>query len=111
MIALAIIAALQVADVTLTTLILRVGGQELNPAMRWLMEGGADWDLDIAERTGIKAMAAMAAGAPPSARAFATPTSDPGAGRYWVTKNSTQVVVNFNTAVGSNVTFDVEAFL
>ena len=45
------------------------------------------------------------------ARAFATPTSDPGAGRYWVTKNSTQVIVNFNTAVGSNVTFDVGAFL
>lgn len=45
------------------------------------------------------------------ARAFATPTSDPGAGRYWVTKNSTQVIVNFNTAVGSNVTFDAEAFL
>ena len=45
------------------------------------------------------------------AHAFATPTSDPGAGRYWVTKNSTQVIVNFNTAVGSNVTFDVGAFL
>ena len=38
MIALAIFAALQVADVTLTTLILRRGGRELNPAMRWLME-------------------------------------------------------------------------
>jgi len=37
-IALAIFAALQVADVTLTTLILRMGGQELNPAMRWLMD-------------------------------------------------------------------------
>ena len=49
-------------------------------------------------------------GATPT-RAFATPTSDPGAGRYWVTKNSTQVIVNFNTAVGSNVTFDVGAFL
>lgn len=38
MIALAIFAALQVADVTLTTLILRRGGRELNPAMRWLMD-------------------------------------------------------------------------
>ena len=37
MIALAIFAALQVADVTLTTLILRRGSRELNPAMRWLM--------------------------------------------------------------------------
>lgn len=37
--------------------------------LAWHKEGGADWDLDIAERTGIKAMAAMAAGAPPSARA------------------------------------------
>ena len=38
MIALAIFAALQVADVTLTTLILRRGGRELNPVMRWLMD-------------------------------------------------------------------------
>lgn len=38
--------------------------------LAWHKEGGADWDLDIAERTGIKAMAAMAAGAPPSARAI-----------------------------------------
>ena len=32
-------------------------------------EGGADWDLAIAESTGIKAMSALTAGAPASQRA------------------------------------------
>lgn len=45
------------------------------------------------------------------AQTIVAPTSDPGTGRWWVTKNSTQVIVNFGTAVAGNVTFDVEAFL
>lgn len=49
-------------------------------------------------------------GATPS-RAFATPTSNPGTGSWWVTKNSTQVIVSFSSERASNVTFDVEAFL
>jgi len=38
--------------------------------LAWHKEGGADWDLAIAESTGIKAMAALTAGAPASQRAI-----------------------------------------
>lgn len=37
--------------------------------LAWHKEGGADWDLAIAESTGIKAMSALTAGAPASQRA------------------------------------------
>lgn len=38
--------------------------------LAWHKEGGADWDLGIAESTGIKAMAALTSGAPASQRAI-----------------------------------------
>ena len=38
--------------------------------LAWHKEGGADWDLGIAEQTGVKAMAALTAGAPASQRAI-----------------------------------------
>lgn len=38
MIALAIFAALQAADIALTALVLRNGGRELNPIMHWFMD-------------------------------------------------------------------------
>lgn len=38
--------------------------------LAWHKEGGADWDLTIAEEMGVKAMAALTAGAPSSKRAI-----------------------------------------
>jgi len=38
--------------------------------LAWHKEGGADWDLQIAESMGVKAMAALTAGAPTSKRAI-----------------------------------------
>jgi hypothetical protein len=38
--------------------------------LAWNKEGGDDWDLKIAEETGVKAMAALTAGAPQSERAI-----------------------------------------
>lgn len=38
--------------------------------LAWRKEGGADWDLAIAESMGIKAMAALTAGSPSSGRAI-----------------------------------------
>lgn len=38
--------------------------------LAWHKEGGADWDLSIAEAVGVKAMSALASGAPASGRAI-----------------------------------------
>lgn len=38
--------------------------------LAWHKEGGADWDLNIAEDMGVKAMAALTAGSPASKRAI-----------------------------------------
>lgn len=44
--------------------------------LAWHKEGGADWDLAIAESMGVKAMAALTAGAPASQRAIVNVQGD-----------------------------------